>query len=229
MKAFLFFLALGSAAHAQTPGEILKKVDEIRNPGESYIMDVKIVSTGEDDPAEFTVHLKGNDKTLVKVRAPKKNLGRNMLMLGENMWVFVPNLKRAVRVSLSQKLTGQAANGDISRMRWSGDYDAKVASQDKKKWVLDLEAAKKGLTYAKIRATVEKGTYRPLSADFLTVSGKTVKTAEYGEYKQILGKGRPTRIRITDFLKKDAVSDILIGKMEAKTLPDALFTERSLE
>ena len=68
-------------------------------------------------------------------------------MLDENMWVFIPNLKRSVRVGLSQKLTGQAANGDISRMRWSGDYTPKLLKETKKSWLLHLQAKKKGLTH----------------------------------------------------------------------------------
>ena len=44
----------------------------------------------------------------------------------------MPSLKRAIRVSLSQKLMGEAANGDISRMRWYGDYNVKIEKQTNK-------------------------------------------------------------------------------------------------
>lgn len=218
-----------SLAQAQVPKDVLQKVDAVRNPAESYRMDVKVVSSDETEPAQFQVFLKGNDKTLVKVLGPRKNLGRNMLMLGENMWVYIPNLKRAVRVSLSQKLTGQAANGDISRMRWHGDYTATMESQDKTAWALHLKSTKKGLTYDQLRVWVEKKTFHPLKAHFLTVSGKIVKEAQYTDYKILLGKKRPTRIRITDHLDQKKTSDIVVEGMTAQTSPDALFTERSLE
>ena len=99
--------------------DLLQEVDSFRNPSDSYSMSVRIVSSNESEEARFLVYLKGNSKTLIKVLAPKKNLGRNMLMVAENMWVYVPNIRRSVRVSLNQKLTGEAANGDISRMRWA--------------------------------------------------------------------------------------------------------------
>ncbi len=226
MIAFLLAVAI---SHAQVPADVLQKVDAVRNPAESYRMDVKVTSSDESEPAQFQVFLKGNDKTLVKVLGPRKNLGRNMLMLRENMWVYIPNLKRAVRVSLSQKLTGQAANGDISRMRWHGDYTAMMEAQDKKTWTLHLKSTKKGLTYDQLRAWVEEKTFHPLKAHFLTVSGKVVKEAEYTDYKSLLGRQRPTRIRITDHLNKDRTSDIIVESMAAQTSPDALFTERSLE
>lgn len=229
MKTLWLLILVAGNALAIDPTEILQKVDDVRNPAESYFMSVRIKSSTEKEDSTFQVSLKGNDKTLVKVLAPKKILGRNMLMLNENMWVYVPNLKRSVRVSLSQKLIGEAANGDISRMRWAGDYDAKIEKEDKKEYVLFLEQKKKGLTYSKIRARVEKNTFHPLKAEFLTMSGKVVKTAEYKNYKEYAGKMRPSLIHIVDALKSDNYSDIMIEKMEVRNLPDSMFTEKNLE
>ena len=227
MKTWLSIFCLSMSLWAQD--DLLKKVDSYRNPGESYSMAVTIKSPGESDPAKFLVYLKGNDKTLVKVLGPKNNLGRNMLMIGENMWVYVPNIRRSVRVSLNQKLTGEAANGDISRMRWAGDYKFTVESKDPKETVLFLEALKENLTYAKIKVWISTVDKRPLKADFLTLSGKVIKTASYEDYKTVLGKNRPMKIHIVDHLKKDQYSDIIIEKMENKNFPDTLFVEKSLE
>ncbi|HQB46451.1 MAG TPA: outer membrane lipoprotein-sorting protein, partial [Polyangiaceae bacterium] len=130
--------------------EIVRKADEVRNPDESYFLRVEVqTSEHPDRPSEFEVSLLGNDKTLIKTVKPSRDRGRNMLMRGTEMWAYIPNLKRAVRVSLSQRLVGQAANGDISRMRWSGDYDAVIESQTERHWTLLLTANKTGLTYDK--------------------------------------------------------------------------------
>lgn len=227
MKLFitgLLFLASFSVMSA----DLLEEVDKYRNPSDAYLMQVKIVSPKEED-ASFLVYLKGNDKTLIKVLGPKKNLGRNMLMIGENMWVYVPNIRRSVRVSLNQKLTGEAANGDISRMRWAGDYSYKVEKKTPKEWELFLEAKKTGLTYSKIRVWVDASDKRPLKAEFLTLSGKVIKTATYEDYQNTLGMMRPRKIHIVDNLKKDQFSNILIEKMENKSFPDTMFNEKSLE
>lgn len=227
MKKFLLLsLCLISSAFG---ADLLEEIDKYRNPSDSYQMKVKIVSSKEEAPAEFLVYLKGNNKTLIKVLAPKKNLGKNMLMIGENMWVYVPNIKRSVRVSLNQKLTGEAANGDISRMRWAGDYDYEVLKKDLKQMELMLSAKKEGLTYSKIKVWVNTKDKRPLKAEFLTLTEKVIKTASYEDYKKVLGLSRPTKIHIVDHLKKDQFSDLLITEMENKNFPDTLFTERSLE
>lgn len=229
MKSFAFGIFLILLSFNLLAADLLQEVDKYRNPSDAYLMQVKIVSSHEKEAASFLVYLKGNDKTLIKVLGPKKNLGRNMLMIGENMWVYVPNIRRSVRVSLNQKLTGEAANGDISRMRWAGDYSYKIEKQGTKEWELYLEAKKQGLTYSKIKVWIDAKDKRPLKAEFLTLSGKTIKTANYEDYRETLGMKRPHKIHIVDNLKKDQFSDILIEKMENKNFPDSMFTEKSLE
>ncbi len=229
MKYFYAVLLLFTLSLKAFGEDLLAEVDKYRNPSDSYTMLVKIQSSNEKEEAKFLVYLKGNSKTLIKVLAPKKNLGRNMLMMAENMWVYVPNIRRSVRVSLNQKLTGEAANGDISRMRWSGDYSHVVEKKEAKEWQLFLTATKEGLTYSKIRVWIDAKDKRPLKAQFLTLSGKTIKTATYEDYKKSLGMNRPSRIHIVDNLRKDQFSDLFIENMENKNLPDSMFTEKSLE
>ena len=224
----LLLLGLSLSLNAFS-SDLLEEVDSFRNPSDSYAMNVRIVSSNESEEAKFLVYLKGNTKTLIKVLGPKKNMGRNMLMIGENMWVYVPNIKRSVRVSLNQKLTGEAANGDISRMRWAGDYTHKVVKKGKEEIELFLEANKPGLTYSKIKVWISAKDKRPLKAEFLTLSSKVIKTATYEKYASSLGKMRPGLIHIVDNLRKDQYSDIFIDKMENKNFPDALFVEKSLE
>ena len=225
----LVLLVVAFISNLAMAADLLVEVDKYRNPSDAYSMSVKIVSSSEKEDSSFLVYLKGNDKTLIKVLSPKKTLGRNMLMIGENMWVYIPNIRRSVRVSLSQKLTGEAANGDISRMRWAGDYTHKIEKKEAKQWKLCLEATKKGLTYSKINVWIDAKDKRPLRAEFLTLSGKTIKTATYEKYQKILGMMRPSQIHIVDNLRKDQFSDLYIQKMENKNFPDSLFTEKSLE
>lgn len=213
-----------------SPDEILKKADAIRNPAQSYYIDVQVKST--EDPSDihqFHVAIHGNDKTRIETVEPKRDRGRTMLMLGENMWVFVPNLKREVRVSLNQKLTGQASNGDISRMRWSGDYSTKLESENDKEWQLLLTANKKGLTYDKIRVWIEKKSFRPLRAEYLTAQGKVLKKATYQGYKQIAGDVRPTEIVIQDAVRPSDLSVIKIEDMKVKTFPGSIYNKSELD
>lgn len=220
--------AYASESASVSADTILKKADEVRNPSESFSMVVDVITKGEED-ARFEVLIKGKNQTLIRTQKPTRDLGRNMLMQDESMWAYVPNLKRAVRVSLNQKLTGQAANGDISRMRWHGDYEASVEKETKKEWILTLSANKRGLTYEKIRAWISKDSFHPTQAEYLTKQGKVLKTASFEGYKKVLGKQRPTEITIRDASNKSKASQIMIREMESTDFPNSLFNQNSLK
>ncbi len=210
-----------------SPDTIIQRVDEIRSPKEDFKMMIE-VKNNDGDLSTFEVFTKGKDKTLIKTLTPDRDKGRNMLMLGENMWAFIPNLKRTVRISLSQKLMGEAANGDISRMKWSGDYDAKIEKDEATIWQLLLTAQKKGLTYDKLIVNVEKNTFHPLSADYLTKSGDVLKHVTYKAYKDIGGGSRPTEILIEDAMRKNISSLITIKSITQTTLSEAIFNQNAL-
>ena len=219
-----------AALNPVTPAAILEKADEIRNPAESYLMKVEVAS-GDDlsSPSVFEVAIQGNHKTLIRTLAPARDQGRNLLMLDENMWAFIPNLNRAVRVSLNQKLTGQAANGDLSRMRWSGDYTPVLEKETPTEWVLFLTASKKGLTYEKLRVWIEKKTFMPKKAEFLTLDGKPLKNVQYEDLRELAGRIRPGLMRIQDAVRVSDVSLIRVKSMVVKTFPDSLMNQNSLK
>lgn len=227
----IFFIGttLQAASEPITAQEIIRRADDVRNPSESYYIEVEVVDRGSNEPShKFHVAIAGNDKTRIETIEPARDNGRNMLMLGENMWVFVPNLKREVRVSLNQKLTGQAANGDISRMRWSGDYQPTIEEETEKEWQLDLQASKKGLTYDRLRVWVEKDSFRPKRAEYMTRTGKVLKKVKYGGYKTLAGRERPSKILIQDATKSNDQSIIKIRKMKVKSFPSSLYQKSEL-
>lgn len=223
-------LMISAQAYAgESAASIIEKVDEIRNPAESFFMKTEIRDNGSDTRYVYDVSLSGNTKTLVKTVEPAREQGRNYLMIDQDMWAFLPNLGRAVRISLSQKLTGQAANGDISRMRWSGDYTAQIEKETPKEWTLFLTANKKGLTYDKVRVWVEKSNFHPTHAEYLAPSGKVLKKAVYQGYKMIAGKIRPTQMIIQDANRPSDQSTITTIAMTPKTFPSSLFNPKSME
>lgn len=225
----LTLLSLQLAKAAENAEQIIKRADDIRNPSESYMMEVLLSGSEGEEDSRFEVYLKGNDKTLVKTLAPKRDVGRNMLMLEENMWLYIPNLKRSVRISLAQKLSGQASNGDISRMRWYGDYRASIMKEDKKSWTIHLEALKKGLTYEKINAVIEKKSYRPLSATYLSLNDMPLKNVIFSEFKKMEGKERPAKLIISEATNKNKSTTLSIVTMKKMNLPDTLFNKNTFK
>lgn len=222
----IVFSASANATDSVSAEELLRAADAVRNPAENYRMQIQVVTANSDQ--EFEVLLKGPEKTLVVVKKPSRDIGRNMLMLERDFYAYIPNLKRSMRLSLAQKLAGEVANGDIARTRWAGDYTPTIEKQTDTDAVLFLDGKKQGLTYSKIRLWIELKTHRPIRAEFLGLDGKTVlKRAWYEEYKTLAGAERPSVLRIEDTSGKK--SSIRVLSMEGKELSDSLFSVSYLE
>jgi outer membrane lipoprotein-sorting protein len=217
-----------SSEGALSAESILEKADEIRNPSSTYKMEVSVESTNEST-FRFEINIGGKDSSLIRTLEPSREVGKNYLMLNENMWAYIPNIKRSIRVTLNQKLTGQAANGDISRMRWHGDYDAKIESENTGEWVLFLTAKKAGLTYDKIRVSIDKKTFRPVHGEYLTTQGKLLKKIQFVEYAAMAGAIRPIKMVLTNAQKEGDQSTLRILKMAESTFPSNFFTEGNLQ
>ncbi|MEK6773625.1 MAG: outer membrane lipoprotein-sorting protein [Bdellovibrionota bacterium] len=222
----LVFLAVPNLQAATNADLLLKKADDIRNPAQSYAMTVQVDDDGNQ--TEFEVFIKDQDKTIIVTKAPARDRGRNMLMLDRDFQAFIPNLKRSMRLSLAQKLSGQVANGDISRTRWHGDYSVTLEKETPQEAQLLLKANKENLTYAWIRLWIDKKTNRPLRTEYLGLNGKTLlKKAYFENYKEMAGDTRPSVIRIEDTNKKS--SQVKIISMTPKKIEDSFFTVRNME
>lgn len=222
----LFVLFANSSSAEDQASEYLKRADSIRNPGQQYEMTVQIKTP--DSESKLKVYLYGTDKTLIVTQSPANDIGRNMLMLDRDFYAYIPTLKRSVRLSLAQKLSGQIANGDIARTRWYGDYRI-VSSEIKGKEIeLLLEGNKPNLTYQKIRLWLESGSAKPVRADYLNLNGtKVIKTAIFEKYKVMAGSERPAVIRIKEPSGKSSTMTFL--SMSVSKFSENFFTEKNME
>lgn len=209
-----------------TPDEIVEKADEVRHPSGSYFIKVEVTNTNKQERNHlFHVAIKDNKKTRIETIKPATSKGRNLLMIGDNMWAYVPSLGRAVRVGINQKISGEAVNSDISRMRWTGDYYAKIEKETGSEWQILLTSKKRGLTYDKIRLWIEKFSFNPSRAEYLTIGEKVLKNVTFKDYRYLAQKVRPGKIIIQDAVRKNDQSVIKILKMEKREFPEVLFNK----
>lgn len=226
LTGLLILTFSGSSFAITEPESWIQIADQVRNPSQSYEMKIKVEDA--DTRSILQVFLKGQDKTLIVTKEPASDQGRNMLMLDRDFHAYVPNLKRTMRLSLAQKLSGQVANGDISRTRWYGDYSVQLEKETETEHQLLLKAKKENLTYSWIRLWLKKTNHYPIRAEFLNLTGKKIlKKASFENYKQIAGAERPTTMRIVDTDGK--TSFIRILSMQSKAIPDSFFTTRNME
>ena len=127
MKKLILFCICGwgLSCWAENIQDLLKASDLGRGglSQEGLTWNTKVESTedGETHVREFLVKATGND-AFVSALKPARNKGEVYLFNDRNMWFFKASLKKPVPISARQKLSGQAANGDIASTQYARDY-----------------------------------------------------------------------------------------------------------
>ena len=181
----------------------------------------------------FTVHVKGSSKSLVKFTAPPANKGRVLLMSGENLWIYIPGTRGALRISPQQRLVGQVAYGDIARVVYGLDYRVEQVMDEAAEGIsalrLDLKAKSQGAAHDRIRLWVGRQTLRPIKAEFLALSGKLLKVGYYKGYRWVLGENRPMILEVHDAIRKGEHSTLEYLEMRKEDTPEIFFQRTYLE
>lgn len=216
-------------AESLDANEIVKKADLKRGLGNvSHQFNVTI--TNQDNKVEvYQVSFKDVNNSLTIQTQPERARGRKMLMKDYDIWLYMPSIKKPLRISLEQKLTGEVANGDIARTNYAEDYDATILSSEKDVYKLELKAKNKKVTYGRIEYIVSKKDYSPIGAVFYAISGKPLKSAEFLDFKPVQGMNRSTKMVIRDFIQKSNFSTLVFSDQVEKTFNDSLFNKDRME
>jgi len=208
----LFFGGAANAADTPDIDHILQITDLVRGGGTPGIeWNLKITSSEpekDDRVVDLIVRAAGDD-SLAETVAPARSAGTRLLQLGQNMWYANRNIQKAVSISSRQKMTGQAANGDIAATNYVKDYDAVFLREDsfdgEAVYVLDLTAKNRFVTYDRIIYWVSRERLVPVKAEFYTVSGKLFKTAVF-ETGNVLKNGENQNPFISRMTIRDAIN-----------------------
>jgi hypothetical protein len=244
LLSFLFLAAAapwacGAAASAAlSPGEILRRCDAARGNlgGVRWRVEVTDLSGGRNEARLIDVRARGFDM-VAETLAPPRLKGHKLLLVRNSMWFHQPGLSKAVPVSLRQKLTGRAANGDIASTNYAEDYRI-LAVEDGEHageacHVFHLEAVSRSVTYARIRYWVSKERLVGVRADYFSASGeKLIKTAEMS-YDHCVATGQGDRpfiseMRIRETLVSDDQTRLVFSPPELGEVPARLFRPESL-
>lgn len=224
-----------SFAFAISADEIVAKADERRLPKGTLSFNVSVADfegKGEARKTKYKVLNKSSVASLVETTFPERQQGRKLLMEDDSLWFYTPDIRRAARVSMQQKLTGEIANGDLSRTNLAGDYNAKLIGTANLNGVeayhLDLRAKNSAVTYSRLEYWVSKSDFTPIKTVFYAVSGKVLKTGTFSEVKNILGQPCVTKVTVRDALDPKRYSIMVYGNHKRERLPASVFSKESL-
>ena len=196
------FTSIQSSAEAIAELAVL---DGLRTQGGSVKINTRIEVYRNDvleSQSILDVYVGTENRSLAVYRS-EREAGQKVLMIDDQFWLFLPSSKRAMRITAMQKIMGEASIGDIASLQWQQDY--KLISRNVKQdtIVLELAAARKGLSYKTVILWVSKGNFHPIKADFFLNSGKLAKQATFLLEKPVNGQWFMQSLSLTDKVKNN--------------------------
>jgi len=229
-KIIVFFmvLVLSAPVYAIDGNQLLERVDRNLNP-ESYESYKKLINIEPDGSKKefvlFTVK-KGKDKVAAMFISPASEKGRSTLRLDENMWLYIPNVGKPLRITSLQSVVGGVFNNsDILRLDYTSEYNVEKVEDNGNEYLLHLKAKTKTVAYDKLKMWVNKDNLLPSKIDSLTEASMLIKTLHFKQIKDFGGGVvRPSVVETDSPLYKGYKSVMIFAKIKEKAFNDEVFT-----
>ena len=221
-------LCLAVPACSDDGDAILQKVDRNLNP-EAFEMYRKLINLEPDgSKKEFIMYSikKGRDRIASVFISPASEKGRATLRLGENIWLYIPNVGKPIRITSLQSVTGGIFNNaDIMRLDYSAEYNCEKMEQQKGLLMLHLKAKTGSVAYDSLKMWVEDKKLLPYKIECFASSGMLIKTLYFKKITDF-GNGlvRPAVVETDSPLHKGYKSIMVFVRMKKRDLPDEAFT-----
>jgi len=230
MKIITFLIAFGLMLNA---ANILEEIDRKLTPISAQIYKKLVNIEPDGSKKEFLLFQakKDKDKMVSLFLEPDSEKGRATLRLGDNMWLYIPNVGRPLRITSMQSVVGGVFNNaDIMRLDFSTEYSV-AKEEDKGKFLLlELKAKNDTVSYDKLLMQIDKKTLLPIQIECYTSTKMLIKTLYYKKLKDF-GDGivRPSIVETSSPMYKGYKSIMIYGKITPKEFADEAFTLDNLK
>ena len=225
---FILLLWIAGEVSAVDMQAILQQVDRNLAP-DSYEMYRKLINLEPDGTRkEFVLYTakKGRESMLALFLDPPTDEGRTTLRLGDNMWLYIPDVGKPIRITSLQSVVGGIFNNsDLMRLEFSTEYDAETIEEQGETYILSLKAKTGSVAYDRLKMTVDKRALLPLTIEAYAASGLLIKTLRYKDIKDFGGGIRRPSVLETDSpLHVGYKAVMLFANIRHREFADEVFT-----
>lgn len=233
----ILFLAVTSAAMAQSAASILQSMDDLMSAPKDKQAVVKMVLTdksGKEKVREAIMKQKGQYKKIYRYTKPEKQVGTATLSLPDDIiWLYMPALNKAIKVTLlskSQAFTGtDFSYEDMSGSSYSERFTPSVLnSPDPNIYQLELMPKSMKSSYSKIIVFLDKTHFYPVRMEYFDQDKVYFKYADY-KYKKKGNYWYAEEVEMMN-LKKEHSTKIIITEIQFdQGISDDEFTVENLK
>lgn len=221
--------------------EIIRKADEkmrgTSSEGEFTMMIERPTWSRSISMKNWTL---GNDYSLVYITAPAKEKGQVFLKRQKEMWNWVPNIERMIKIPPSMMMQSwmgsDFTNDDLVReSSLVKDYDKKLVGEEKvsgydcyKAELIPKEDAP--VVWGKIVMWVSKKEYHWLKAEYYDEDGQLVNTEIMSEVKWMDDREMPTRMEMIPADKPGHKTILIFNKTKFNVkIDESFFSQQNMK
>ncbi len=212
-------------AAAQDPREIIRQMENNMRGTSSYTeMTMETVRPRYTREISMRSWSLGDDYSLIVVTAPARDQGTAFLKRGNEIWNYVPNIDRTVKMPpsmMSQSWMGSDfTNDDLVRGSSTvDDYTHQLLSEETVDghacYVIEMTPKPETpVAYEKVIRWVSKELYLPVKVENYDEYGDLVSTILFREIKQLGGRTIPTRMEMIPADKRGQKTIITTSEAE---------------
>jgi outer membrane lipoprotein-sorting protein len=179
-------------------------------------------------------------RSFVRIVSPAKEAGIGSLRIGGEMWNYLPNVERIVKIPPSMMLQpwmgSDFTNDDlVKQSSLLDDYTHRVLGNV----LMDGEAAVQvesipkpdaAVVWGRIVFTVRRVDDMPLKEEFFSERGELVRALTFSDVLTVRGRRLPTRWEMRPLAKPgNATTVVLKDAVFDEPVDEAIFTQRNLQ
>ncbi len=195
-------------AAAQTDPMVLQIIDEVdrlmRGESSEALMRMEIDTENWSRTLEMRAWSLGTEHSLVRVESPPREAGTATLMVDAEVWNYLPNVDRTIKVPPSMMLGSwmgsHFTNDDlVKESRLIEDYDIVMSHDglrdDEDVWEFTLTPKPEApVIWGKIQQRIRKRDRMPVWARYYDEDDALVRTMTFSDFKVLGGRTLPARM-----------------------------------
>ena len=238
---FKIFFSTYAIASDLDPKIILNNVDDIYRSNASHgILTLAVTTSNWQRSLTLEQWSKGNNMHLIKVLKPKKEKDLATLRVDNNVWNYMPKVKRVVKIPssmMSSSWMGSHFTNDdlVKQSRMVIDYDFSITYEGLRDGVDIVEIScipKKNaaIVWGKVEVIVYRNDFIPLSIVYYDEDLKLSRTLKFSNIQVLGGKKIPLQMKMTPIDEPGESTAILWKKIEFDlAIKDDFFSLRKLQ
>lgn len=221
--------------------DLLDRVDDTyRGVNSVARVSMRVVTENWERELEIKAWSEGADKSLMRILSPKKEKGTATLMVDENVWNYLPKVRRVIKVPSSMMggawMGSHFTNDDlVKQSRMVKDFTFERTFIGERNGISEIEVTltpreDAAVVWGKIVVVVDEATCLPIRQVYYDEDLELARSMYFEEPKVFDGLSLPSVMRVVPADKPKELTEVRYHELEFDVkLPKDTFSHRKLK